>query len=94
MTSVELEVLAADLPAFLDKVAAGETILIANHHRPLAELHPPTRATDTEPDEQELARRRKLLQEIDELRAEITRHGGVHPDSTPLIRETRDGRNR
>ena len=44
------------------------------------------------PDEQELARRRQLLQEIDELRAEITRHSGVHPDSTPMIREMRDGR--
>ena len=44
------------------------------------------------PDEQELARRRQLLQEIDELRAEITRHSGVHPDSTPTIREMRAGR--
>ena len=44
------------------------------------------------PDEQELARRRQLLQEIDELRAEITRHSGVHPDSTPTIREIRAGR--
>ena len=42
------------------------------------------------PDEQELTRRRQLLGEIDDLRAEIRRQHGAHPDSTPMIREMRD----
>ena len=42
------------------------------------------------PDEQELARRCQLLQEIDDLRTEIRQRSGIHPDSTTLIREIRD----
>ena len=41
-------------------------------------------------DEEELARRRQTLAELDAFRAEMLRKYGVQPDSTPLIRATRD----
>jgi antitoxin (DNA-binding transcriptional repressor) of toxin-antitoxin stability system len=90
MTTVELDVIAADLPTFLDKVAAGETILIASGKRPVAELRPPPRATDAVPDEEELPRRRQLVRDTDELRAAITRQSGINPDCVEMIREMRD----
>jgi antitoxin (DNA-binding transcriptional repressor) of toxin-antitoxin stability system len=90
MTTVELDVISADLAAFLDKVAHGETILIASNHRPLAELRPPSFADVEVLDEEELARRRKLVRETDELRASIRRESGVNPDSADMIREMRD----
>jgi antitoxin (DNA-binding transcriptional repressor) of toxin-antitoxin stability system len=90
MTTVELDVIAADLPAFLDKVAGGETILISSGRRPVAELRPPNSSVDELPDEQELARRRQLGLELAELRTQITKESGMNPDSTLMIREMRD----
>jgi antitoxin (DNA-binding transcriptional repressor) of toxin-antitoxin stability system len=87
MMTVEIDVIAANLPAFLDKVAAGETILISSDRTPVAELSPPTHAGRAVPDEAELARRRKLVGELDELRVKIKQRSGVQPDSTPMIRE-------
>ena len=89
MITVEMDELAAALPAYLDKAAAGQSFLIASHHRPLAELHPPA-PLDAPIDAQELERRRDLGRRIDELRAEIKRVTGVQPDSVELIREMRD----
>jgi antitoxin (DNA-binding transcriptional repressor) of toxin-antitoxin stability system len=90
MMTVGIDVIAADLPAFIDKIATGETLVIASDRRPVAELQPPSHAAGGIHDGTELARRRQLGREIDGLRAKIRRRTGVQPDSTPMIRAMRD----
>ncbi len=89
MTTVELNVIAADLSAYLDRVASGETILYESDHQPIAELPTPGDDSNRIVDKGELAHRRQLVQDTRELRASIKRESGVHPDSTEMIREIR-----
>ena len=98
MTNVESDVLAANLPAYLEEVIGeGRTFVITMNGRPVAELCPPVGAmvalyyeTKSMPDERELERCRELMEQVGLVRIEVGRKYGVEADSTVLIREDRD----
>ena len=98
MTTVESDVLSANLPAYLEEViGGGKTFVVTMNGRPVAELCPPVGAMaalyyDTKfmPDDRVLERCRELLEQVELARIEIGRKYGVEADSTVLIREDRD----
>lgn len=42
MTTVSVEEIQRDLQSYLDRVAAGETLIVVRHQEPIAELRPAT----------------------------------------------------
>ena len=47
MTAVNLADVQQDLLSYLHRVEAGETLVILRENRPVAELRPPSRATES-----------------------------------------------
>ena len=76
MVTVNLAKAKAQLSALLDKVEAGEEVVITRHGRPVAHVIPPSRA-----------KRPVALDELAEFRAKMP---SLRRPSAALLREARD----